>query len=300
MAMRGLDFMHQDLPANKKNDYLYNGKELQTDHGLDWYDYGARFYDAALGRFMSPDPHAEKYHHFNPYNYVLNNPVNMIDPDGKDCIFTIEYGQDGKISGVKISSTIYITGNRAKGREDEFNKQAKSVYVSKETDDGVKISFDINYVYKESVKEDDLQAGENILEFVDHPGKVTPTGQTAGDAQEYKYPNGIKLVGKKGTIFSNESHKTVMHETGHLLGLIDRADRKGNTHVGFQNNLMSYDGGTKLHGIQYRMFYEYAKVYKVINYPEPYVNKLYIDWNHFNKRAVNQLDYPQYFKENEK
>jgi hypothetical protein len=242
---------------------------------------------------MSLDPHAEKYHHFNPYNYVLNNPLNMIDPDGKDCIFTIEYGDDGKISGVKISSTIYITGNRAKDRADEFNKQAKSVFLSKETDDGVKISFDINYVYKESVDKNKLKAGENVLEFVDNPGSGGENGIVYGEKNKR---SGFQWTGTTGTIYSNEDTETVMHETGHLLGLIDRTTRNGNTDVGFQNNLMSYDGGTKLHDIQYRMFYEYAKVYKVINYPEPYVNKLLIDWNHFGKRAFNQLDYPQYFK----
>lgn len=47
-------------PTNKKN-YLYNGKEFQDELGLDWYDYGARFYDPVLGRFMNPDLYAEKY-----------------------------------------------------------------------------------------------------------------------------------------------------------------------------------------------------------------------------------------------
>uniref|UniRef100_UPI003566E705 RHS repeat domain-containing protein n=1 Tax=Mariniphaga sediminis TaxID=1628158 RepID=UPI003566E705 len=64
------------------NDYLYNGKQLQTDFDLDWYDYGARFYDAELGRWHSPDPMAEVYDSYSPYAYVMNNPIKLIDPNG--------------------------------------------------------------------------------------------------------------------------------------------------------------------------------------------------------------------------
>jgi RHS repeat-associated protein len=64
--------------------YRYNGKELDRMHGLDWFDYGARHYDAALGRWWTPDPLAEKYYPISPYAYCGNNPVRFIDPDGKD------------------------------------------------------------------------------------------------------------------------------------------------------------------------------------------------------------------------
>jgi RHS repeat-associated protein len=69
--------------ADIDNRYQYNGKELQNDHGLNWYNYGARNYDATIGRFMSVDPMADKFGGWSPYNYTLNNPINMIDPDGR-------------------------------------------------------------------------------------------------------------------------------------------------------------------------------------------------------------------------
>jgi RHS repeat-associated protein len=62
-------------------DYKYTGKERNNFTGLDYF--GARFYDADLGRWLSVDPLASNRFYLSTYNYVQNNPIIRIDPDGK-------------------------------------------------------------------------------------------------------------------------------------------------------------------------------------------------------------------------
>jgi RHS repeat-associated protein len=82
MEMPGRIFMASSTEGYR---YGFNGKE-QDDNGewgdLTHYDYGARIYNPGIGRWLSVDPMAGKFAGHSPYNYVLGNPISMIDPDG--------------------------------------------------------------------------------------------------------------------------------------------------------------------------------------------------------------------------
>ena len=77
----GLAFEYSNLNKNK---YLFSGKELQDGNlggsMLEWYDFGARFYDPVLGRWFNVDPAAQVA---NPYLFCGNSPMMYIDQDGR-------------------------------------------------------------------------------------------------------------------------------------------------------------------------------------------------------------------------
>ena len=78
------------LTENQPNSHRFTGKEFDSETGLQYF--GARFYDAGLGRFVGADPallrgrpdSAVKIpQRLNLYAYSTNNPYRYLDPDGK-------------------------------------------------------------------------------------------------------------------------------------------------------------------------------------------------------------------------
>ncbi len=92
--------------------YKYNGKEFDTKKGLNWYDYGARHYDVALGRFIIVDPLMEKYYSIGAYVYCLNNPAKFVDMDGREVIALDEKSRKNIINTLTQDEAKYIQFRR--------------------------------------------------------------------------------------------------------------------------------------------------------------------------------------------
>lgn len=84
---------------------LFAGKE--KDEGTGLYYYGARYYDPSLARFISPDPVEGP----NRYEYVKNNPVNMIDPSGNFVMFAAVPYVIAALPTITLAATGYFASN---------------------------------------------------------------------------------------------------------------------------------------------------------------------------------------------
>jgi RHS repeat-associated protein len=147
--------------ADAKNKYQYNGKELQSDFGLDWNNYGARHYDAATGRFTTIDPLADIFAFQSSYAYAANNPIKYIDfmgmgPVGADGMTNEQWmnatnpaNNGSQATNGRTAATSYQQQNRNK--EVELRRKGQSREVN---DDDIAASSDGSNIVWEGYRTD--------------------------------------------------------------------------------------------------------------------------------------------------
>ncbi|WP_300600702.1 RHS repeat-associated core domain-containing protein [Niabella sp.] len=235
LTMKGIST--QAATVSLQNKELYNGKELQNDLELDSYDYGARMYNAQIGRWFQPDPSSENYLGTTPYNYTLNNPISLFDLDGKDAIITIMTDKNGRII-INVTSTIYISHGSEEERDEyaseatKFYRNQKNAYLFHNNDKNISININLTFENIDKLKGGKIGDGNNelSLEYV-HSGKRGGRSQVNGTPIPILGENGERTgrfedeyitgnfgwlnpesMGTKGT--------TTIHETFHFLGVV--------------------------------------------------------------------------------
>jgi RHS repeat-associated protein len=204
------------------NKYKYNGKELQDELSLNLYDYGARNYDPALGRWMNIDPLAEKHFDISPYVYCMNNPVVFVDPDGRDFGLYIDFEK----GTVTIRATYYTTNqdkNSATNATKSWNDKSGKFSFKYTDENGNKQNLKVNYELNVEV----VTPSEGQTEM----GALNQalSANTSGEGNVYKVVDDNKLDentnGSTSQNFiqiknSKRDAETGAHEIGHSLGLI--------------------------------------------------------------------------------
>ena len=149
------------------------GKELDRMYGLDWYDLGARRYDAAAETFWTMDPLCEQYYHISPYAYCAGDPVNRIDPDGK---------------------RIFITGNHANDALSQIQSRIGNSIMLSLNEDG-----SLSYINESGKKLRSLS--KKVASIIDDPN----TDVIMGTRDSYGTSNGRLLIG--GSFMGNRVEK---------------------------------------------------------------------------------------------
>jgi RHS repeat-associated protein len=158
--------------------YKYNGKELQDELGLNMYDYGARNYDPAIGRWMNIDPLAENSRRWTPYNYAYNNPMYFIDPDGMQSEATYGVDKEGKIN--KIDENKYW---------DENGKEVDKLIAGSEVNCGedgeiLNNNIDVSVGVLESLTENTMEIKDDFKKLKTRKGQSLSFGSKSKEAME--------------------------------------------------------------------------------------------------------------------
>jgi len=139
----GMRFGETNQIGNETTDYMYNGKEFQEELG--WYDYGFRYYDAALARFTTIDPLTEKNHSQSGFVYAANNPIKYIDYMGLDSIFYNQAGEETHRVEAKGDHTYFMghdDGNKTINGQTYYQGNSYDSFFGDRTDRGLFTSVD--------------------------------------------------------------------------------------------------------------------------------------------------------------
>ncbi|MBS7363090.1 MAG: RHS repeat-associated core domain-containing protein, partial [Paludibacteraceae bacterium] len=205
--------------------FLFNAKELDNETGL--YYYGARYLDPAGAMWLSVDPLYEKNISATPYNYCLNNPVVMVDPDGRDAkvkgsgteddpyVITAVYFYDDKIDEDSQKGLISaISSYNNKGKLWKVGKRKERIFVKFDLSAEKVENAHLNLRHEKKI--DDVFSFGNIVDNKANPGAFGSSDFRSISINESKIESDVEKLGYNK---SSLIRSTWIHEIGHNLGL---------------------------------------------------------------------------------
>jgi RHS repeat-associated protein len=189
--------------------YTFSGKEKDVESGYGYF--GARYYDSGLSIWLSVDPMSDKYPSMSPYNYCANNPVILVDPDGRNYETVIEGNT------ITIKATYYTTNknkDRLQKAVDFWNGQSgkyEMVVGEGENQKTYTVNFELTVAqgdYESNVDYSKEFEGKTSNEFL-------VTNENFGDPGNL----GETENGNNIRVKTYASARVDAHEIGHTLGI---------------------------------------------------------------------------------
>ncbi|MCA6423749.1 MAG: RHS repeat-associated core domain-containing protein [Flavobacterium sp.] len=258
--------MAQQLGSNYYNSpYKFNGKELDEETGLSYF--GARYYNPKWSIWLSVDPLAEKYPNVSPYTYCLNNPINFIDPDGRDVIVWHVYDvvNGGMTANRGYASKKFNQAMKHFAKTDygksfllQFMKKGQSIYGVTAKENGKHSDKNLNL---HDLTLEKASPSERGAVFVESDGTVWEGMTVFPDSKEDMSLN-VYFANVNGENSTTELGETIAHELG-LHGnkyeqYID-AILKGKSFKNIQSGSKDHDG-LKKSDIKNKSYQIYKKI----------------------------------------
>jgi RHS repeat-associated protein len=295
MNLGGLDYVQ-----GIANAYQFNGKEKQTDHGLNWYDYGARMYDAVIGRWGGVDANATNYPNSSLYQYSYNNPIYFKDVNGKDGVGYI--GEDGKLY---LEATYYVVsegkGSFTAAQRDElqsiYNEMMNSIvgmkvllpdgneYIIGGSNINLVAGGTLNDVYKRVVLEEGANALIKVpLKYITDRSSDNALGLSTNDIGG-KTVNTTYIASENANDFrigdtQLSYENTIKDEAAHIFGARHPRDRqKGESKSEYKAYLTKFGRTERKEKVNREVSLDQQDVQNIINSLElkiienPYINR---------------------------